>query len=339
VLLARYSQEEEVVYGVTVAGRPAELEGVERMVGLFINTLAVRTKVKWEQEVGEWLEEQQEQQAEMREYEYSPLMKVQEWSEVGRGEALFDTLLVYENYPVEEAVREEAGAGAGVRVKEVRISETTTNYGVTVIVGPSRLMSLRVSYDESRYESEAMKRLIRQLKVVLLELAQSRTSKLGEIGVLSEAEKEQVLLRLDSLPQTLDEQIESEALHAPNNGQVDGGRPFVAPRTAVEHELAGMWASLLGWKNASIYDNFFESGGNSLLLTQLLLRIKNSFQIDLSLRELFEVPTIIQLTELILAKQVEQLEGSEINDLLASLEGTSAEQLKEIGRTHLKFCK
>jgi hypothetical protein len=70
-----------------------------------------------------------------------------------------------------------------------------------------------------------------------------------------------------------------------------------------------------------------------------LLRIKNSFQIDLSLRELFEVPTIIQLTELILAKQVEQLEGSEINDLLASLEGTSAEQLKEIGRTHLKFCK
>jgi acyl carrier protein len=85
-----------------------------------------------------------------------------------------------------------------------------------------------------------------------------------------------------------------------------------------------MWASLLGWKNASIYDNFFESGGNSLLLTQLLLRIKNSFQIDLSLRELFEVPTIIQLTELILAKQVEQLEGSEINDLLASLKGTSA---------------
>src|SRR4029079_1800689 len=60
VLLARYTQEEEVVYGVTVAGRPAELEGVERMVGLFINTLAVRAKVKWEKEVGEWLREQQQ---------------------------------------------------------------------------------------------------------------------------------------------------------------------------------------------------------------------------------------------------------------------------------------
>jgi len=128
-------------------------------------------------------------------------------------------------------------------------------------------------------------------------------------------------LRLKSLPHTLDEPIESEA---PNDGQVDAERPFVAPRTDVERELAGMWASLLGWKNASIYDNFFESGGNSLLLTQLLLRIKSSFQIDLSLRELFEVPTIIEITELILAKQVEQLEGSQINDLLASLKATSA---------------
>jgi acyl carrier protein/non-ribosomal peptide synthetase component F len=268
------------------------------------------------------LEAQQQKQAELREYEYSPLMKVQGWSEVGRGEALFDTLLVYENYPVEEAVREEAGSGPAARrmsVKEVRISETT-NYGVTVIVGPGRRLSLRVSYDEGRYESEALHRMIRQFKVVLLELAQSRTSKLGEIGVLNQAEKERISLMLDSLPQTRDEQIESEALH----GQIDAGRPFVAPRTDVERELAGMWASLLGWKNASIYDNFFESGGNSLLLTQLLLRIKNSFQIDLSLRELFEVPTIIQLTELILAKQVEQLEGSEINDLLASLKGTSA---------------
>src|SRR6185369_12043289 len=62
VLLARYSQAEEVVYGVTVAGRPAALEGVERMVGLFINTLAVRTKVEWDQEVGEWLAEQQQKQ-------------------------------------------------------------------------------------------------------------------------------------------------------------------------------------------------------------------------------------------------------------------------------------
>jgi len=183
---------------------------------------------------------------------------------------------------------------------------------------------VRVSYDESRYESEAMNRLIKQLKLVLLELAQSRTSKLREIGVLSEAEKEQVSLRLKSLPQTADKQNESEALHVPNNGDVDAARPFVPPRTDVERELAGMWVSLLGWKNASIYDNFFESGGNSLLLTQLLLRIKDSFQIDLSLRELFEVPTIIQITELILAKQLEQLEGSEINDLLASLKATSA---------------
>src|SRR6185369_13046205 len=178
---------------VTVAGRPAELAGVERMVGPFINTLAVRTKMEWEKEVGEWLAEQQQKHAEMREYEYSPLMKVQGWSEVGRGEALFDTLLVYENYPVEEAVKEDAAATrAGVQVREVRISEST-NYGVTVIVGPGRRLSLRVSYDESRYENAALEQMIRQLQVVLLELAQSRTSKLKQVSMLSEAERRQIV--------------------------------------------------------------------------------------------------------------------------------------------------
>jgi len=235
VLLARYSQAEEVVYGVTVAGRPAELEGVERMVGLFINTLAVRTKVEWDQEVGEWLAEQQQKQAEMREYEYSPLMKVQEWSEIGSGESLFDTLLVYENFPVEEAVREEAAApGAGVQVKGVRINETTTNYGVTVLVAPGRRMSLRVSYDESRYESEALNRMIRQLKIVLLELAQSRTSKLKQVSMLSEAERWQIVYEWNETEreyetdQTLVEKFEEAARRWPEKIAVASGEEEIS---------------------------------------------------------------------------------------------------------------
>ena len=78
-------------------------------------------------------------------------------------------------------------------MKEVWISETTTNYGVTVVVGPGRRLSLQVSYDESRYESEALHRMIRQLKLVLLELAQSRTSKLKQVSMLSEAERRQIV--------------------------------------------------------------------------------------------------------------------------------------------------
>src|SRR5262249_9623728 len=100
LLLSRYSGSEDVVFGATVSGRPASLAGVEEMVGLFINTLPVRVRVKRDERVGGYLQRLQEQQVEVRQYEYSPLVEVQGWSEVGRGVRLFDTLLVFENYPV-----------------------------------------------------------------------------------------------------------------------------------------------------------------------------------------------------------------------------------------------
>ena len=92
LLLSRYSGSEDVVFGATVSGRPASLAGVEEMVGLFINTLPVRVEVKSEEGVGGYLRRLQEQQVEVRQYEYSPLVEVQGWSEVGRGMRLFDTI-------------------------------------------------------------------------------------------------------------------------------------------------------------------------------------------------------------------------------------------------------
>src|SRR6185369_7293505 len=101
LLLSRYSGAEDVVFGAVVSGRPAELRGVEQMLGLFINTLPVRVRVRGELKVVEWLRELQAEQVELRQYEYSPLVAVQGWSEVERGRSLFESILVFENYPVD----------------------------------------------------------------------------------------------------------------------------------------------------------------------------------------------------------------------------------------------
>ncbi len=107
LLLMHYSGEDDVVFGVVVSGRSANLNGVERMIGPLINTLPVRMRVERGRRISEWLHEAQEQGAAMRQYEFSPLVKVQGWSEVAGGESLFESILVYENYPVEETVEEE----------------------------------------------------------------------------------------------------------------------------------------------------------------------------------------------------------------------------------------
>jgi non-ribosomal peptide synthetase component F len=85
---------------------------------LFINTLPVRVRVRGQERVVEWLRELQAEQVELRQYEYSPLVAVQGWSEVERGRSLFESLLVFENYPVDTSLREHAG----VTVAQLTIS-------------------------------------------------------------------------------------------------------------------------------------------------------------------------------------------------------------------------
>src|SRR5262249_45936426 len=100
ILLGRYSGQPEVVYGATTSGRPVELKGGEEMVGLVITTLPGRVDGTGDWRVADWLRELQKQQAESRQYEYSPLAQVQSWSGVERGTPLFESIVVFENYPV-----------------------------------------------------------------------------------------------------------------------------------------------------------------------------------------------------------------------------------------------
>ena len=135
LLLSRYSGQQDVVFGATVSGRPAELAGAEQMVGLFINTLPVRVQVNGEERVSEWLRGLQRAQVEARQYEYSPLAEIQRWSEVERGVGLFETLVVFENFPVEAATGRLSG---DIAVTDVRAIERT-NYPLTDHGGNDRL--------------------------------------------------------------------------------------------------------------------------------------------------------------------------------------------------------
>ncbi len=104
LLLQRYSGQASVAFGATVSGRPAQLKGVEQQIGLFINTLPVIARPSAEQSVAQWLQGVQAQNSALREHEHTPLFDIQRWAGQG-GEALFDNILVFENYPVSEALQ------------------------------------------------------------------------------------------------------------------------------------------------------------------------------------------------------------------------------------------
>jgi len=108
---------------------------------------------------------------------------------------------------------------------------------------------------------------------------------------------------LDSLPLTLSGKVDRKSLPPPAHDQLDSDRNYVAPRTPVEQVVAEIWGEVLNVDAVSILDNFFDVGGHSLFATQVTSRIRSILRVDLSLRKLFEAPTVEELSRLILADE------------------------------------
>jgi len=163
ILLSRYSGEDDVVFGTTVSGRPPALTGADAIVGLFINTLPVRVKVRAEETLLSLLKTIQAAQVELRQYEYSPLVDIQQkCSEVPPPVALFESLLVFENYPVDPSLQEHGS----LQIRNVRSFEQT-NYPLTLIAVVDSELSLKISYNLLRFDDDAIARLLGHLQTLL----------------------------------------------------------------------------------------------------------------------------------------------------------------------------
>ncbi|PSB54682.1 non-ribosomal peptide synthetase, partial [Chamaesiphon polymorphus] len=190
LLLSRYSGETEVVFGVTVSGRPPTLLRVEEMVGLFINTLPVRVSIPSELSVLPWLQTLQTQQQDRERYIYTPLVDIQGWSEVPRGVPLFDSIVVFENYPLGEAVNGRV-EGQTLEIANVRSLEQT-NYPLTLTVLPGHELTLDISYDRCRFAPETIDRMLGHLHNLIVGMVSNTELSLSRLPLLSSAEVQQL---------------------------------------------------------------------------------------------------------------------------------------------------
>lgn len=229
VLLSRYSGDADVVFGTVVAGRPASLAGVESIIGLFVNTLPVRVQVSEEEPVQAWLKELQAQLVRLREYEYSPLVQVQEWSETAGGESLFESLLVFENYPVDFSLLEQSGS---LRISNFVREFEITNYPLTLVVIPREKLLLQVLYDRRRFEAAAIKRLLGHLRTLLkgmIDNADNLHEGLSDLPLLTEQERHQLLVEWND---THTDYQENQFIHQVFEMQADRTPDAVAVRFA-----------------------------------------------------------------------------------------------------------
>ncbi|MCA6120231.1 amino acid adenylation domain-containing protein, partial [Bradyrhizobium sp. WSM 1738] len=214
-LLRRYTGQSTVCFGVTVSGRPPELAGAEDMVGLFINTLPVVDDVGPQVKVGAWLRELQDRNLSLREYGWTPLYEIQRLA--GRpGRPLFDSILVFENYPVDHALMQK---DRQIRVGETRIVETS-NYPLFASVGLDERLRLVFNYQRRHFDEPQIARLQRALVLMMEALSVDADRPLGVIAARDSAD-DALLARVNSRRrdeprQGIVAQFESQARQSPD---------------------------------------------------------------------------------------------------------------------------
>ncbi|QFZ24669.1 non-ribosomal peptide synthase/polyketide synthase [Saccharothrix syringae] len=184
LLLSRHSGERDVVFGSTVSGRPAELPGVESMIGMLINTVPTRVLVDGDAPAAEWLRALQADQSESRRFDFVSLAQVRQWA----GTRLFDSAVVFENYPLSEVTET-----TGVRVAEVD-AEEGTNFALTLVAHLTDRLGARLLHDPDLVDEATARRLATHLAVLLRGVAEDADRPVRALPMATDEELRAVLV-------------------------------------------------------------------------------------------------------------------------------------------------
>jgi hypothetical protein len=164
--LGRQMADGDVMFGMTTSGRPGELADVERMVGLCINLLPRLIRLDPAARLTDWLADLQQRQAEEQDHDGCCLIDIQRWSGVSTDAALFDSVVVFENYPVADSLARDAvkappevDAAAQITVSAIASFEEGIDFPLCLVAAPGARMSFRLIFGERRFDAAAVKRL------------------------------------------------------------------------------------------------------------------------------------------------------------------------------------
>ena len=216
LVLGRLTGRDDVAFGGVVSGRPPELPGVEQMIGLFINTLPVRVRLRPADTVGQALNRLQGDQADLMPHHHVGMTEIQRLAGVGN---LFDTITVLENYPFDpDAASTDLG---GVRVTGGG-GHDATHYPLALAAVPGQTLSLRLDYRPDLFTADEAALLAERLRRALELIATEPGTPLGRAGLLDDDERRTVVESFNDTstervgPQTITERFAAQAASTPD---------------------------------------------------------------------------------------------------------------------------
>ncbi|MCP4220157.1 MAG: AMP-binding protein, partial [bacterium] len=215
LLLQRYNDTPDVVFGSVVSGRSSEVDGIEDMIGLFINTLPVRVRIDADTTFDRLMKDVQQSAVQSRSYEYIPLPEIQAAS-ILKGD-LIDHIMIFDNYPFEEIKDTGSREGLGFTVRDMDMF-VQTNYDFNIVVDPAREISIKFSHNALCYDDDFLGRVARHLTTLLRQVSKNPTIAADRMEILEEDETRRLLEDFNRTGHPLDE---SKTIHTLFNEQVE----------------------------------------------------------------------------------------------------------------------
>lgn len=205
LLLGLYSSQERVAFGGTFSGRPPDLEGVEEIVGTFINVLPLCIRLLPNQSVEGWMHDLHEQMIQLQEFQHTSLTQVQSWSSVPRGTPLFESLVIFNSETLVGGNRRDDDEGAiDGKIRRRTSSSKKSAQGLTIMSPTNdplvltaqavRNVVLDLTADARRFEMGTLIRLAEQLHALLEAIVADPSARVGDLTPLTEAERKRLLV-------------------------------------------------------------------------------------------------------------------------------------------------
>jgi len=244
------------------------------LIGPCVTNVPVRAKFDSKELLKSWLARLQTQQLDLIQHQFVPLDVIQGASKMPWHQRLFDTLMVFQNYQVDAGI---GRLGEGTRLIPIQTPEAT-NYALTIAVNPGEELGLRLIYNASRVDRSTVEAIANDLPAVLAALGTIQpTATIADILAKMPVERRG---KAAAVAQT------TTAL------RLQTGKTRATPAGDTEQKLVAIWRELLGRSDVGVDDNFFDAGGQSLLLLRMHRLIESAFGTHLQIVKLLEHPTI-----------------------------------------------
>lgn len=292
VVLQVYIGQPEITFGCVTSGRPAELPQVDRMVGVFANTLPLRVTVPDDGDLGSWLRDLQSTYAAMRRYEYTPLAEIKRRAGVP-GQQLFDSLLVLENY----SLTIDASTGPDTEAEPLRLHVDSLydkiDLPLMLTVAPDPVSEMHLLIHQERFEPGFLDDILKRVHLTLE-------------AIIAAERIAPVVSAAGPRPAWQSEPMPALARERPSTP--------TPPATPEEEAIAAVYREILDLANIDVTVSFFELGGDSLQAVRAINRIDGA-----SVAMLDANPSVRDLARA-LARCADNAPQSDLDDEIAELE-------------------